>query len=72
MTLTPKKQTRLQLLNSSAGTRRAVGRRSTTIPVIYGYARVSESDRDDLNLETQILDLARYSFSGRHSISQVP
>ena len=28
------------------------------IPVTYGYARVSKSDRDDRNLETQLRELA--------------
>ena len=28
------------------------------IPVTYGYARVSKSDRDDRNLETQLSELA--------------
>ena len=30
------------------------------IPVTYGYARVSKSDRDDLNLETQLRELANH------------
>ena len=30
------------------------------IPVTYSYARVSKSDRDDLNLETQLRELASY------------
>ena len=28
------------------------------IPVTYGYARVSKSDRDDQNLETQLREQA--------------
>ena len=28
------------------------------IPVTYGYARVSKSDRDDRNLETQLREQA--------------
>ena len=30
------------------------------IPVTYGYARVSKSDRDDRNLETQLRELANH------------
>ena len=30
------------------------------IPVTYGYARVSKSDRDDRNLETQLRDLVNH------------
>ena len=30
------------------------------IPVSYGYARVSKSDRDDRNLETQLRELANH------------
>ena len=30
------------------------------IPVTYGYARVSKSDRDDRNLETQLRELASH------------
>ena len=30
------------------------------IPVTYGYARVSKSDRDDRNLETQLRELEQY------------
>ena len=30
------------------------------IPVTYGYARVSKSDRDDRNLETQFRELANH------------
>ena len=30
------------------------------IPVTYGYARVSKSDRDERNLETQLRELARH------------
>ena len=30
------------------------------IPVTYGYARVSKSDRDDRNLETKLRQLASY------------
>ena len=30
------------------------------IPVTYGYARVSKSDRDDRNLDTQLRELANH------------
>ena len=30
------------------------------IPVTYGYARISKSDRDDRNLETQLRELANH------------
>ena len=30
------------------------------IPVTYGYAQVSKSDRDDRNLETQLRELASH------------
>ena len=32
------------------------------IPVTYGYARVSNIDRDDRNLETQLRELAYHGF----------
>ena len=33
---------------------------TNVIPVTYGYARVSKSDRDDRNLETQLRELANH------------
>lgn len=30
------------------------------IPVTYGYARISKSDRDDRNLETQLREMANH------------
>ena len=32
----------------------------TTLPVIYGYARVSKADDDSKNLETQLRILAEH------------
>ena len=37
------------------------GGEAMMIPVTYGYARVSKSDRDDRNLETQLRELATAS-----------
>ena len=36
------------------------GGEAMMIPVTYGYARVSKSDRDDRNLETQLRELANH------------
>ena len=40
------------------------GGESMMIPVTYGYARVSKSDRDDRNLETQFRELANHGIRG--------
>ena len=41
------------------------------IPVTYGYARVSKSDRDDRNLETQLRELANHGIRGELIFSDV-
>ena len=41
------------------------------IPVTYGYARVSKSDRDERNLETQLLELERYGIREEHIFSDI-
>ena len=41
------------------------------IPVTYGYARVSKSDRDDRNLETQLRELAKHGVRGELIFSDV-
>ena len=41
------------------------------IPVTYGYARVSKSDRDDRNLETQLRELAKHGIRGELIFSDV-
>ena len=37
---------------------------TNVIPVTYGYAGVSKSDRDDRNLETQLRELANHGVRG--------
>ena len=41
------------------------------IPVTYGYARVSKSDRDDRNLETQLRALAKHGIREELTFSDV-
>ena len=43
------------------------GGEAMMIPVTYGYARVSKSDRDDRNLETQLRELANHGIRGSSS-----
>ena len=47
------------------------GGEAMMIPVTYGYARVSKSDRDDRNLETQLRELANHGIRGELIFSDV-
>ncbi len=47
------------------------GGEAMMIPVTYGYARVSKSDRDDRNLETQLRELAKHGVRGELIFSDV-
>ena len=41
------------------------------IPVTYGYIRVSKSDRDEKNLETQLRILEEYGIRQEHIFRDV-
>ena len=47
------------------------GGEAMMIPVTYGYARVSKSDGDDRNLETQLRELANHGIREELILSDV-